>query len=225
MKVKLFLAVFVLTFLTVSCISQQNKPSKTIVDIAPDNPYLCQGYYHSDKSPYILPFSIGMEYKLVQGNCTRYSHKGFSRYAYDFGMPIGSEIIAARSGVVTFVETDMYDNTRRGKRRHKRIPNARGNTILIEHEDGTIAAYFHLKYNGALVQKGDLVKQGQPIALSGSSGFTTGPHLHFEVRRSNEDRQSLPVTFRNADPGEDFSLQAGNYYTALPFEQDKFASK
>ncbi|MDA3899553.1 MAG: M23 family metallopeptidase [Spirochaetes bacterium] len=215
MKIKFLLFVFISTFLTVSCISQQTKAEQTKIDIAPENPYKCLGYNLSEKSSYLLPYPVGTDYHLVQGNCTRYSHKGTNRYAYDFGMPIGHEITAARGGLVYFVDMDTPDNTFRGKRRYRRYPNARGNAILIEHDDGTVGVYFHLKQNGALVKKGDTVVQGQPIALSGSSGFTTGPHLHFAVRRSRTDRQSLPVTFRNADPGEDFNLKSGNTYLAL----------
>ena len=57
-----------------------------------------------------------------------------------------------------------------------------GNYIRINQDDGTYAFYGHLKQYSLLVKKGDRVVKGQPIATMGSSGYSTGKHLHFEVR-------------------------------------------
>jgi murein DD-endopeptidase MepM/ murein hydrolase activator NlpD len=56
-----------------------------------------------------------------------------------------------------------------------------GNHVIIEHGDGTYGNYWHLKHNGALVNVGDTVKQGQVIGLAGKTGYAAFPHLHFEV--------------------------------------------
>ncbi len=59
-----------------------------------------------------------------------------------------------------------------------------GNCIYVEHNSGAVTVYAHLSEN--LVQVGDLVTQGQVIALSGNTGNSTGPHLHFEIRINDE---------------------------------------
>ena len=56
-----------------------------------------------------------------------------------------------------------------------------GNVIVIQHADGSRAGYWHLQHNAAFVNVGDTVTQGQSIALSGKTGYTLFPHLHFIV--------------------------------------------
>ena len=79
------------------------------------------------------------------------------------------------------------------------------------HDDGTEAQYVHLTLNGALKNEGDNVTQGEVIALSGNTGKTTGPHLHFQVVQAltecedTDPREnytwyscnSIPLTFKN----------------------------
>lgn len=86
----------------------------------------------------------------------------------DFGAPTGTPILAAADGVV-IVEKGA------GK-----WYGGYGNYIVIEHDNGTQTLYSHNSKN--LVNVGDTVKQGQTIGLVGSTGRSTGPHLHFEVR-------------------------------------------
>ncbi len=79
---------------------------------------------------------------------------------------------------------------------------------MVRHVDGTVARYIHLKKNGVLVRLGNKVRQGQKIALSGNTGQTGGPHLHFDVQRCGPNLppnynklpcgMTVPVTFRNA---------------------------
>lgn len=88
--------------------------------------------------------------------------------AVDFGAPTGTPVLAAADGVV-IVEKGA------GK-----WYGGYGNFIVIEHDNGTQTLYAHNSKN--IVNVGDTVKQGQQIALSGSTGRSTGPHLHFEVR-------------------------------------------
>lgn len=56
-----------------------------------------------------------------------------------------------------------------------------GNWVQVKAADGTITMYGHMASSGVLVHKGDIVRAGQVIALVGNEGFSTGPHLHFEV--------------------------------------------
>lgn len=85
-------------------------------------------------------------------------HKGV-----DFAGKAGSDVVAVASGLITFA----------GKR------YGYGIMVEITHSDGYITRYGH--HQEVLVQVGDVVKRGQPIALMGSSGRSTGPHVHFEV--------------------------------------------
>lgn len=127
---------------------------------------------------YILPFSKGASYKLLQGYNGPWGHKGHAEFAYDFQMPVGSSIIAARSGEVVHV-VENYDN---GTRKP-----GQENVVVIRHSDSTFARYYHLTKEGVLVTVGEKVEQGQRIALSGDSGASAGPHLHFDVTKGCYD--------------------------------------
>ena len=97
-------------------------------------------------------------------------HKGM-----DFAGKEGSEIIAVASGVVTW-SGDRYGY---------------GELIEINHGNGYITRYGHNAE--LLVEVGDTVEKGQPISLMGSTGRSTGPHVHFEVLKN--DRQVNPSKF------------------------------
>lgn len=86
----------------------------------------------------------------------------------DVSCPRGSEVMAARDGTVVFTG----------------VEGGYGNLVVIQHEHGYRSYYGHL--SRALVKPGAVVKRGMVIALSGNTGRTTGPHLHFEVRRGQE---------------------------------------
>lgn len=93
----------------------------------------------------------------------------------DIGCPIGTKIYSARAGKVTFSGyADGY-----------------GKLVILEHEYGYSTYYGHL--SGFAVKEGERVGAGQSIALSGNTGRTTGPHLHFEIRRHG--RALNPQTF------------------------------
>jgi len=154
----------------------------------------CPGEYPAqESSPYVLPYERGRSFVVGGGNCSDGTHLQYDpdQYAYDLLMPIGTPVVAARDGVVIRVEERFPDSTRIG---------AQANYIDVRHADGTIADYFHLTTNGSLVEIGDLVKQGQIIGLSGDSGNSAGPHLHFEVDGACAGCGSIPVTFRNTRP-------------------------
>lgn len=144
---------------------------------------------HDDLYQYNLPYPPGSSYILTQGNNTAYSHSGpIGKYAYDFAMPEGSFVSAARSGVVGFVA----DHFKIGG--NNKSLKDKSNRVLVCHNDGTVAVYAHLKYKGVLVEVGDRVFVGQVLGLSGNTGYTTSPHLHFTVLVGDE---SIPIQFRN----------------------------
>ncbi|WP_299334528.1 M23 family metallopeptidase [uncultured Psychroserpens sp.] len=138
---------------------------------------------------YQLPFPKYKSYKVLQGNNTNFTHSdAFSRYAIDFRMPVGDTICAARSGYVVGIVENFNKNGNDESYREY------ANFITMYHEDGTFSQYVHLKQNGALVSLNEYVEQGQPIALSGNTGWSTEPHLHFAVFRSVPlNFESIPI--------------------------------
>jgi murein DD-endopeptidase MepM/ murein hydrolase activator NlpD len=136
---------------------------------------LIAGKYENDSSYiYLLPFENGKKVIVIQGYETNLSHKG--ERSLDFKVKKGTKICAAREGVVIGMKEDSE------KRGLKKENLKDGNHISVLHNDGSVANYWHLKKNGVLVNIGDTVLKGQLIGLSGNTGFSAFPHLHFEVR-------------------------------------------
>lgn len=98
----------------------------------------------------------------------------------DFSAPPGTPIRAATGGVVRTVT----------------VHSGYGNMVEIDHGEGLITRYAHAKV--ILVKEGELVVRGQLIARVGSTGLSTGPHLHFEVRR--HDKALDPRVFLAGQP-------------------------
>ena len=136
---------------------------------------LKNGKFSADSSyVYTLPFEHRKKVFLVQGYESMFSHKG--ERALDFKVKTGTRVCAARPGVVTGLRSD---SDRRGLKPENL---ADGNYIIIRHADGSEAQYWHFKKDGIQVQVGDSVAAGQFIGLSGNTGYSAFPHLHFEVR-------------------------------------------
>ena len=150
---------------------------------------------HDDDHLYALPYASGRSYRILQGFGSRFSHTGLEQYAIDFDMPEGTPVHAARGGVVAeVVERHSKGCWRSGCGKF-------ANYIVILHSDGTTGEYYHLQKNGALVEAGDSVAQGQRIGYSGNTGNTALPHLHFAVYRASSrgETQSIPIRFQSAD--------------------------
>ena len=98
-------------------------------------------------------------------------------YGVDVAVPVGTPVHAPAGGVVTLAVPDMYYT---------------GGTLMIDHGQGVASAFLHL--SRLLVKVGDVVKQGDVIALSGMSGRATGPHLDWRMNwfDSRIDAQLLP---------------------------------
>ena len=92
----------------------------------------------------------------------------------DIGAAAGTNILAANSGTVIAA---IHGTT------------GYGNYVMVDHGGGIVTLYAHCSQ--LLVKKGDKVKRGQKIALVGSTGMSTGPHLHFEVRKNGEYQPPL----------------------------------
>lgn len=150
---------------------------------------------HDDEHLYALPYAPGAAWRVLQGYSSRFSHRGLEAFAVDFDMPEGSPVHAARSGIVArVVDTHDWGCWYAGCDRY-------ANYIVILHSDGTTGEYYHLEHDGALVEVGDPVRRGQLIGLSGNTGHSTRPHLHFAVYRAapGGETQSIPVLFETTE--------------------------
>ncbi|TWI54991.1 murein DD-endopeptidase MepM/ murein hydrolase activator NlpD [Pseudomonas duriflava] len=138
---------------------------------------------------YALPWQGGPFY-ISQGANGDFSHhtpKG--RYAVDVAMPEGTAVVAARGGTVIEIENRQFGHG----------PSPSGNFVRILHDDGTQSAYLHLKRGSVMVREGQTVKTGTPLAQSGNTGRSTGPHLHFVVQQAAGDAV-VSIPFRFAQP-------------------------
>ena len=156
---------FIFSFLIVHrCIAQQQY---SISDL--------KGGKFVDDSSYIysLPFENKKKVFLIQAYDSKMSHKG--EYALDFKVKKKTRICAARDGVVIATRNDSD----KGGLKPENISD--GNYVSIQHADGSVAHYWHLLKNGSLVKVGDTIVKGEVIGLSGNTGYSAFPHLHFEV--------------------------------------------
>ena len=108
-----------------------------------------------------------------------YDHAGVDIFTWPFSWKLMDEdrahVIAAQEGQIVFKQDGNFD-------RSCDFNNNSWNAIFVEHSDGSVAWYGHFK-NGSLTSKnvGDMVAQGEYLGVVGSSGNSTGPHLHFEL--------------------------------------------
>ncbi|WP_259304498.1 M23 family metallopeptidase [Thermomonas sp. S9] len=105
-------------------------------------------------------------------------------------------MLAARGGVVMQVQDGFSGH---GLDPHRDA--SRANLIRILHDDGSMGLYAHLANGGARVRVGQRVEAGQRIGLSGNTGYSTAPHLHFAVQ-VNRGMQLLSIPFRLAGPAQ-----------------------
>jgi hypothetical protein len=178
----------VLLLAGLGCVSPSPSPPE-VVDALPE---------------YRLPYRAGTRHLCIQGGPGLFGHRGDERYAVDFKMEVGTAVHAAREGRVVAVKQDSAIGG------ISRKYGGHGNLVRIRHNDGSWAVYLHLMQGGALVEEGQWVERGQPIAYSGSTGRSATPHLHFHVaRRAPDSRriEAVRVRFRDvAGDGEPRSL-------------------
>lgn len=143
---------------------------KRIAQIKALNEILFTRNHDADRfpGPFVLPvaqtrrtsqFGDRRTYRYIDGETERNVHLGI-----DFGIPAGTPVIAAGSGRIALAEFRI----------------STGWTVVIEHLPGVYSLYYHL--DSLACAKGDTVQTGELIARSGSTGLSTGPHLHWEFR-------------------------------------------
>lgn len=166
---------------------------------------LKNGKFKEDSSfIYNLPFKNKKKVFLIQAYESKMSHKG--ERALDFKIKNGTTICAAREGIVSAARKDSD----KGGLKDENL--ADGNYITIKHSDGSVAHYWHLQKDGVLVNTGDTVIAGQAIGLSGNTGYSAFPHLHFEVQGydASGNYVQLPTRFYT-DKGVIY-LRPGKFY-------------
>lgn len=135
--------------------------------VSPDLPPLkTPDTYLPESTPRFNGFMWPAHGVLTSGYGWRWGrmHKGI-----DIAGPVGTPIYAAASGTVTFAGWNS---------------GGYGNLVEIEHPDGSLTLYAH--NHRIMVREGQFVDQGEQVAEMGSTGFSTGPHLHFELHTSGQ---------------------------------------
>jgi hypothetical protein len=181
--------------------------------------YDCSVFPEQETSEYILPYSVGDRF-LASPHAAKFpsATQAGQFYAVDILMPIGTTLVVSRGGIVVRVEGqyDDGDNT-----------FGHENFVFVQHDDGSLSRYFHLTQGGLSVEVGDIVSQSDPIGISGNTGNSSTPHLHFDVVDNACDAlsnvttdlaecQTIPITFRNTEV-QDCGLELFKSYTAEPF--------
>jgi murein DD-endopeptidase MepM/ murein hydrolase activator NlpD len=139
---------------------------------------------------------------LAAGVCTNYRGRAFpdcydEHLGSDFALAGGFEtmdsgsahVLAAAEGLVIATHDGEYDrchlNTEIADIDCDGFPMI-ANSVTVEHEDGIVTSYLHLKSGTVQVRVGDQVLCGEPLGMVGSSGYSSFPHLHFELQQDGE---------------------------------------
>ncbi|PSB04472.1 hypothetical protein C7B64_03800 [Merismopedia glauca CCAP 1448/3] len=128
------------------------------------------------------------------------THRGRMSYARDIAAAIGTPVFAMRSGTVVGIE-DRFPDTGGGRENMTKF-----NYVWIEHDGGYRSAYLHLKQgftSSINIKVGDRIRGGQLIGFSGNSGWSSGPHLHVEVHKYEDNHnfgQTVPFNLTMWSP-------------------------
>lgn len=164
---------------------------------------------------YRLPFKKGVRTQIVQepGGTLTTHNSGHIRNAIDFGLPEGTLVTAARAGTVVEVKDGFTVG--------RLDPSLAGqaNRVVVVHADNTVGYYLHLAPKRVLVHPGQRIGAGEALAYSGNTGYSGGPHLHFDVRRAAIEpggaatQKSVPVDFYDA-AGKKITIREGAWVEA-----------
>ncbi len=131
---------------------------------------------------YRLPWAAG-QFSVLQGFHGNFSHRGSNEFAVDFDCPVATQVLAARPGVIVAANAAAQGSGTT----QEFLDYKKTNFVLVQHDDGTLGEYMHLSPSGIEVKPGQRVERGTPLALSGNTGFSSTPHLHFGVMTAGED--------------------------------------
>jgi murein DD-endopeptidase MepM/ murein hydrolase activator NlpD len=143
---------------------------------------------------YRLPYRAGKTFAVLQGFHGTFSHRGSNEFAVDFDCPVATPVLATRPGIVVASNAAAQG----AGTTPDFLEYRRTNFVLVLHDDGTLGEYMHLAPSGIEVSPGQRVERGQELALSGNTGFSSTPHLHFQVMTASDDgisARSFPIRF------------------------------
>jgi murein DD-endopeptidase MepM/ murein hydrolase activator NlpD len=139
---------------------------------------------HSTKYPLIWPLQQGTITQIFGPSSWPFEPPGFGYPHFHTGVDVsykqGSPILAADDGVVVAATTSLMNGQMVGY----------GNYVILAHRNNFFSLYGHLL--GFQVKAGDTVRQGQLIGYEGSTGNSTGPHVHFEYRYGGQPTNPMP---------------------------------
>jgi hypothetical protein len=168
---------------------------------------MCLDLQEDPTGAYRYPWKGGVSHGVGQGNNNPPpgSHNGSQAFAFDFSLPSGTRICAARAGTVEWLQENLtanYNPNQPNGPGNQPVPAGSvqnwGNAVRIRHSGGFTSWYFHIQTNGVLVKVGDSVTQGQEIAISDNTGRSSGAHLHFQVQADSTNwGQSVACSFGN----------------------------
>jgi len=159
---------------------------------------------------YRLPYRAGSTFSVLQGFHGTFSHRGSNEYAVDFDCPVATPVLAARPGIVVASNAAAQGSGTTPDFLEYR----RTNFVLVLHDDGTLGEYMHLAPSGVKVSVGQRVERGDELALSGNTGFSSTPHLHFQVMTAASDgisAQSFPFQLAVSAKRTEAPVQGRSY--------------
>lgn len=159
-----------------------------------------------DRAFYKLPFAPGVKpgnngYLNIDDPNQGVRHPEWQAFALDLTAPLGTELRAARGGTVVFVvENDPYTlPNEKGEVPAGATPapsgwTGIGNYVWVQHEDGSVAVYFHVGVNSVVPGSYQRVRRGEKLAAVDQTGGASGPHVHFQVVRVPPGVMLSPTT-------------------------------
>jgi len=132
---------------------------------------------------YGLPFPLDTKIELIVKE--NQAHAGPFKGAIDFAVKLQTPVLAPLDGEVL----EVIDSNDKFGVTEKFAPYV--NFITIKHADNEFSQLLHLEKGSSLIRAGDEVKKGEQIALSGNSGWMTGPHIHMFVFKLTSERKGF----------------------------------
>jgi len=170
----------------------------------------CSGtdtFYRIPFTPVIILGQLwfGGTWNVSQGNNGTFTHNGAQSFAWDFPAAGGTDVLAARGGTVTGIrESSSQSCWNPGAMACQNCSgSASPNFVNILHQDGTTAQYLHFQNNSVIVSQGQRVYRGDKLADVGTTGCSTGNHLHFHVM-NQAGNNTVPCRFQAFDNNQVF---------------------
>jgi murein DD-endopeptidase MepM/ murein hydrolase activator NlpD len=162
--------------------------------------------------PYAYRLPYTKTFAVLQGFHGAFSHRGSNEYAIDFDCPVATHVLATRPGLVVAANASAQG----AGTTPEFLEYRRTNFVIVLHDDGTLGEYMHLAPSSVEVRPGQRVERGAELALSGNTGFSSTPHLHFQVMTAGDDgvsARSFPFQLATAPNHVEEPVQ-GRSYTA-----------